>query len=193
MPEEAQRADPSLPGRAAPGREEVTAEIKESLGANPGQGNGAEGKHLIFKLAEEEYGLDILKVKEIIGMMTITAVPRTPEFVKGVINLRGKVIPVVDLRLKFGLPAKDYDERTCIVVMEVSRAGGSVQMGIVVDSVSEVQNIGAGDIEPTPSFGTSVETEYIRGMAKSEGRVTILLDIDRVLTSQELDGLSGVA
>ena len=153
----------------------------------------AEGKHLIFKLADEEYGLDILKVKEIIGMMNITSVPRTPEFVKGVINLRGKVIPVVDLRLKFSLPAKEYDERTCIVVMEVTHSGGAVQMGIVVDSVSEVQNIGAEDIEPAPSFGTTLETEYIRGMAKSEGRVTILLDIDKVLTTQELDGLAEVS
>jgi len=154
---------------------------------------GTQGKHLIFKLAEEEYGLDILKVKEIIGMMNITSVPRTPEFVKGVINLRGKVIPVIDLRLKFSLPAKEYDERTCIVVMEVAHSEGSVQMGIVVDSVSEVQNIGAEDVEPAPSFGTSLETEYIRGMAKSEGRVTILLDIDKVLTAQELAGLTEVS
>ena len=100
------------------------------------------------------------------------------------------MIPVVDLRLKFGLPAKEYDERTCIVVMEVSHATGAVQMGIVVDSVSEVQNIGAEQVEPAPSFGTALETEYIRGMAKSEGRVTILLDIDKILTTQELVGLT---
>lgn len=152
----------------------------------------ANGKHLIFKLAEEEYGLDILKVKEIIGMMEITAVPKTPEFVKGVINLRGKVIPVIDLRLKFGLPSKEYDDRTCIVVMEVAHESGSVQMGIVVDAVSEVQNIGSEDVEPTPSFGTALDTQYIKGMAKVEGRVTILLDIDRVLSGQEITGISEV-
>lgn len=171
----------------------MTADVDAAVRNRLNDEVGAEGKHLIFKLADEEYGLDILKVKEIIGMMTITSVPRTPEFVKGVINLRGKVIPVVDLRLKFNLPAKDYDERTCIVVMEVTHSAGAVQMGIVVDSVSEVQNIGAEDIEATPSFGTSLETEYIRGMAKFEGRVTILLDIDKVLTFEELSGLSEVS
>lgn len=153
----------------------------------------AEGKHLIFKLADEEYGLDILKVKEIIGMMDITSVPRTPDFVKGVINLRGKVIPVIDLRLKFTLPSRDYDERTCIVVVEVSHSDGSVQMGIVVDAVSEVLNIGADAVEPAPSFGASVETAYIKGMAKAEdGTVKILLDIDRVLSTQELASLSQI-
>ncbi len=152
----------------------------------------AEGKHLIFKLADEEYGLDILKVKEIIGLMDITAVPRTPGFVKGVINLRGKVIPVVDLRLKFGLSSRDYDERTCIVVVEVTHDDAAVMMGIVVDSVSEVLNIRPEQVEPTPSFGSSVDTAYIKGMAKTDdGRVKILLDIDRVLSSQEISGLSG--
>jgi len=119
-------------------------------------------------------------------------VPKTPDFVKGVINLRGKVIPVIDLRLKFGLPSKDYDDRTCIVVMEVAHESGSVQMGIVVDAVSEVQNIAAEDVEPTPSFGTALNTQYIKGMAKVEGRVTILLDIDRVLSGPEIAGLSEV-
>ncbi len=146
----------------------------------------ADGKHLIFKLAEEEYGLDILKVKEIIGMMDITTVPRTPEFVKGVINLRGKVIPVIDLRLKFGMPPKEYDERTCIIVVEVTHQGGAVMMGIVVDSVSEVQNVTGADVEPAPSFGTAVDTDYIKGMAKIDGRVNILLDIDRILSAEEI-------
>jgi len=146
----------------------------------------AEGKHLIFKLAEEEYGLDILKVKEIIGLMDITSVPRTPDFVKGVINLRGKVIPVIDLRLKFGLPQAEYDERTCIIVVEVNQQGQPVQMGIVVDAVSEVQNVKAEDVEPTPSFGTELDTKYIRGMAKVEGGIKILLDIDRALSSEEI-------
>jgi purine-binding chemotaxis protein CheW len=147
---------------------------------------GQEGKYLTFTLAGEEYGIGILKVKEIIGMMGITRVPQTPEYVKGVINLRGKVIPVVDLRLKFGMEAGEYTERTCIVVVEVSRDGGYVFIGIVVDSVSEVLNIRGGDIEETPDFGASLDTGYILGMAKTGAGVKILLDIDRVLGSVEM-------
>ena len=113
-----------------------------------------EGKYLTFSLAGEEYGIGILKVKEIIGMMSITTVPRTPIFVKGVINLRGKVIPVVDLRLKFGMEEMAYNERTCIIVVEIKGTGGSVLIGIVVDAVSEVLNIKGNDIEDTPTFGT---------------------------------------
>jgi len=148
-----------------------------------------EGKYLTFTLGKEEYGLEILKVREIIGMMEITGVPQTPEYVKGVINLRGRVIPVIDLRLKFGLSAADYTERTCIIVAEVKGESGAIQMGIVVDSVSEVLNIMGEDIEPTPTFGTSLNTQYILGMAKVKGRVKILLDIDKVMTSEEMQGL----
>lgn len=144
------------------------------------------GKYLTFTLADEEYGIGILKVKEIIGMMPITPVPQTPEFVKGVINLRGKVIPVVDLRLKFGMEQIGYSERTCIIVVEIEGEVSSVMMGTVVDSVSEVIHLKNDDIEETPTFGTKLNTSYIRGMAKMDGRVKILLDIDKVLTSQEL-------
>jgi purine-binding chemotaxis protein CheW len=140
-----------------------------------------EGKYLTFTLAGEEYGIGILKVKEIIGMMTITMVPQTPSFVKGVINLRGKVIPVVDLRLKFGMPAMDYTERTCIIVVEIGKNSDRLLIGIVVDSVSEVLNIKEGDIEDTPNFGSRLQTDYILGMAKTGGGIKILLDIDRVL------------
>ena len=145
-----------------------------------------EGKYLTFSLAGEEYGIGILKVKEIIGMMPITTVPRTPEFVKGVINLRGKVIPVVDLRLKFGMEEKEYMERTCIIVVEIKSQGGSVLIGIVVDSVSEVLNIKGNDIEETPTFGAKLDTDYILGMAKINGGVKILLDIDKVLSAEEV-------
>jgi purine-binding chemotaxis protein CheW len=145
-----------------------------------------EGKYLTFTLAGEEYGIGILKVKEIIGMMGITRVPQTPPYVKGVINLRGKVIPVVDLRMKFNLEAGEYTERTCIVVVEVSREGGYVFIGIVVDSVSEVLNIKGGEIEATPDFGATLDTAYILGMAKTGAGVKILLDIDRVLSSVEM-------
>jgi len=145
-----------------------------------------EGKYLTFALAGEEYGISILKIKEIIGMMPITTIPQTPEFVKGVINLRGKVIPVVDLRLRFGMERIDYTERTCIVVVEISGGSGTVMIGIVVDSVSEVLNIKGGEIEETPTFGTKLETDYILGMAKVQGGVKILLDIDRVLSRDEV-------
>jgi purine-binding chemotaxis protein CheW len=150
-----------------------------------------EGKYLTFSLAKEEYGIGILKVKEIIGMMTITPVPQTPSFVKGVINLRGKVIPVIDLRLKFGMEEIEYDERTSIIVVEVRGGTGTVQIGIVVDSVSEVVNIKSEDIEDTPTFGTRLDTDYILGMAKLSGGVKILLDIDQVLTDEEISDLSG--
>lgn len=152
-----------------------------------------EGKYLTFTLAEEEYGIGILKIKEIIGMLPITSVPQTPEFVKGVINLRGKVIPVMDLRLRFGMPSIDYSERTCIIVVEIGGQAGTILVGIVVDAVSEVLNIKGGDIEKTPTFGTKLNTDYILGMAKMEGGVKILLDIDQVLSGDELTLLSEAA
>ena len=140
-----------------------------------------EGKYLTFSLAGEEYGIGILKVREIIGMMTVTPVPQTPEFVKGVINLRGKVIPVIDLRLRFGLAVTAYTERTCIIVVEIQGETGALPMGIVVDAVSEVLNIRGADIENTPTFGVKLNTDFILGMAKTDGGVKILLDIDKVL------------
>ena len=152
-----------------------------------------DGKYLTFKLVDEEYGVSIFKIKEIIGMMAITFIPRTPPFVKGVINLRGKVIPVIDLRLKFGMESMDYNERTCIIVVEILGQGGSLLMGVVVDTVSEVLNIKVNEIEETPSFGTKLETEYILGMAKMNGGVKILLDIDKVLSAEELEILDKAA
>ena len=152
-----------------------------------------EGKYLTFTLAEEEYGIGILKIKEIIGMMPITSVPQTPAFVKGVINLRGKVIPVIDLRLRFGMGKIDYTERTCIIVVEIDAQTGTVLIGLVVDSVSEVLNVKGDDIADTPAFGTKLNTEYILGMAKKKGGVKILLDIDRVLSSREIASLEKTA
>jgi purine-binding chemotaxis protein CheW len=140
------------------------------------------GKFLTFMLHCEEYGLEIIKVREIIGLMDITSVPQTPDYVRGVINLRGKVIPVIDLRLKFGLSEGDYDKRTCIIVVDVK----GLLMGIVVDTVSEVMDIDKESIEETPSFGTRLDTDYILGMGKVGAKVKILLEIDKVLTSEEL-------
>ena len=150
------------------------------------------GKYLTFQLSKEEFGIRVLKVREIMGLQEITAVPQTPMHIKGVINLRGKVVPVIDLRLKFGLEAAEYTQRTCIIVTQVQGESGSILMGIVVDGVSEVLNLTAQEIEDTPDFGEAIAGGYLLGMAKVKGRVKILLDIDRVLSSQDLRGLSSI-
>lgn len=150
------------------------------------------GKYLTFELGCEEFGIQVMKVREIMGIQEITSVPQTPEYVKGVINLRGKVTPVIDLRRKFSLPEIEYTQRTCIIVVQVSGAAGPMLMGIIVDGVSEVLNITASDIEDTPDFGGGVATPYLLGMAKVKGKVKILLEIDEVLTNQELRGLNSV-
>jgi purine-binding chemotaxis protein CheW len=165
------------------------AEATETQAAAAESPGTRAGKYLTFVLGDEEYGLEILKVREIIGMMEITAVPQTPDFVKGVINLRGKVIPVVDLRLKFGMEEKEVNEATCIIVVEVS----GVQMGVVVDTVSEVVDIEESQIEDPPRFGTQVDTDFILGMGKVEKSVKILLEIETVLSSEELVLVSEMA
>lgn len=151
-----------------------------------------EGKYLTFSLDNEEYGIGILQIKEIIGMMPITPVPRTPEFVKGVINLRGKVIPVIDLRLRFRMEEIEHTERTCIIVVEIEMQASQIVIGVIVDSVSEVLNIKGEDIEETPTFGSNLNTEYILGMAKMEGGVKILLNIEKTLGEDELNALSDI-
>jgi purine-binding chemotaxis protein CheW len=151
-----------------------------------------EGKYLTFSLAGEEYGIGILKVKEIIGLMPITPVPKTPEHIRGVINLRGKVIPVMDLRLKFSMKAMTDTERTCIVVTDINSGDNKISMGLVVDSVSEVLNIKSGEIENTPNFGSNLDTAYILGMAKIGPCVKILLDIDKVMGSDDMNILDAV-
>ena len=150
----------------------------------------AAGKYLTFKLTGEEYGLEILKVQEIIGMMHVTAIPRTPDWVRGVINLRGKVIPVIDLRTKFAMQAKGDDERTCIIVVQIGGEWGQVTMGTLVDEVSEVLDIVDDQIEAAPSFGKAVKTDFILGMGKVNDKVVTLLDIDGVLTKGEYDVVS---
>jgi len=148
------------------------------------------GKYLTFALAGQEYGLSIMKVKEIIEILPITIVPQAPSFVRGVINLRGKVIPVVDMRCKFGLEGSDCSNRSCIVVVEVATGSGStIPIGVTVDSVSDVVHIKGIDVEDAPSIITDLETDYILGMAKIGKAVTIILDIDRVLGSVDLTGL----
>ena len=151
------------------------------------------GKYLTLQIAAEEYGIEILHVQEIIGIMPVTHVPRTPDYVRGVINLRGRVIPVVDLRLKFGMESIEDSEKTCIIVVEIQAPAGKVTMGFVVDEVLEVTAIAEQDIEDAPSFGTGLDTGYILGMAKIAGSVKILLDIGRVLKTDELIMLDKVA
>ncbi len=139
------------------------------------------GKYLTFILDSEEYGLAVLKVREIICIMDITSMPQMPGYVKGVINLRGKVIPVIDLRLKFGLESAEYTEQTCIVVVDVGTL-----VGVIVDTVQEVLDIDEAQIDPPPPLGASVDTSFVMGMGKIKDDVKILLDIDKVLGSDEL-------
>ena len=148
------------------------------------------GKYLTFGLGKEEFAIQVLRVREIMGVQDITAVPQTPSYVKGVINLRGKVIPVVDLRLRFGLPEQEYTQRTCIVVVQIEQGATRMLTGVVVDEVLEVLTLQGGDIEDTPDFGRGVATPYLLGMAKIKGKVKILLDINMVMTAQEMHGLA---
>jgi purine-binding chemotaxis protein CheW len=175
--------------RSAPSRIGDKAEMRTFVG------DQRAGKYLTFRLGREEFAIRVLKVREIIGIQDITAVPHTPGCVKGVINLRGKVIPVVDLRLKFGLPEMGYTQRTCIIVVQVQLESVSLLMGIVVDEVSEVLNLAATDVEDTPDFGDNGGSAaiYLSGMAKVKGKVKILLDIDRVLCSHDLVGLDSLS
>ena len=144
------------------------------------------GKYLTFKLGPEVFGVRVIKVREIMGIQQITAVPQTPAYLKGVINLRGKAIPVIDLRLKFGLPAMEYNHRTCIVIVQVEGETGEMLVGLIVDGVSQVLNLAPSDIQDTPEFGARLNTHFILGMAKRKGKVKILLDIDRVVSAQEI-------
>lgn len=144
-------------------------------------------KFLTFELAGEEYAVEILKVQEIIGMMTVTFIPKMPEFVKGVINLRGKVIPVIDLRIQFFMPEKEYTEKTCIIVVQIKNAEKETVMGVIVDEVYEVLDIDRQQIEPPPSLGTNVDTQFMIGIGKVGEKVVTILDIDQVLSGNQLD------
>ncbi len=148
-----------------------------------------EGKFLTFILGDEVYGIEILKVREIIKLMDITTVPRTPDYLKGVINLRGKVIPIVDLRLKFTMPEVEHTQETCIIVAEVNQTS----IGIIVDSVSEVSNINSDEIEEAPHLGQNIDTNFILGLGKTKERIVILLDIELVLSSEDLKAVEQLA
>jgi purine-binding chemotaxis protein CheW len=162
----------------------MTASPAAPVSSPPGTDTRA-GKYLAFHLNGEEFAIQVEKVREIMGVLDITTVPGTPAHIKGVLNLRGKVIPVIDLRLKFGMPALEYNARTCIVVVQIAGAQGPMLMGVVVDSVAEVLQATAADIEDTPSFGQEVQVAYVLGLAKIKGEVKILLDIDQIMTERE--------
>ena len=167
----------------------TATQTKETLNAEP-LGEQLAGKYMTFKLAREEYGLEILKVREIIGLMDITKVPRTADFVRGVINLRGKVIPVIDLRLKFGMEQAEATDQTVIIVVQLEKHEQELTIGVIVDEVLEVLDVGSKQIEPPPVFGGSaVDTDFILGVGKAEKRVIFLLDIDKVLTTGEVRSL----
>ncbi len=153
--------------------------------------NRVAGKYLTFNLSNESYGIDVLKVREIIRLAAITAVPQMPSHIRGVINLRGKIIPVMDLRVRFDFSAAEGTNQTCIVVVQVKLPSGkATQMGLIVDGVEEVINIAEGDIEETPNFGGQIATDYIIGIAKVKGVVKSLLNIDEVVGMQ---GMAGIA
>ncbi len=141
------------------------------------------GKYLTFVMSSEEYGIEILKVREIIGMMDITSVPQTPDYMKGVINLRGKVIPIIDLRVKFSMTEQEHTQETCTIVVEVNDS----LIGIIVDTVSEVVDVGDEEIEEAPHLGQEIDTNFIMGMGKLKEKLIILLDIDKVLSAEELE------
>ncbi len=142
-----------------------------------------EGKFLTFILNDEVYGIEILKVREIIGLMDITNVPQTPDYMKGVINLRGKVIPVIDLRLKFSMPEEEHTQETCTIVVEVD----STSIGIIVDNVSEVMEIKSDEIEDAPQFGKGIDTSFIMALGKTKETIVIMLDIAKVLSAEEIE------
>lgn len=152
-----------------------------------------EGLYLTFGLDREVYGIEILTVQEIIGIIAVTSIPKTPDFVRGVINLRGQIIPVIDLRLKFGMTEIDDTERTCIIVVGVVSAGRAVTTGIIVDEVAEVTDISSDRIEPAPTFGTTVTTDFILGMGKVGDKVIMLLDAEKILAGDEITALEKIA
>lgn len=150
-----------------------------------------ENKYITFKLGREEYGVKILKVMEMIGgELEVTTIPNTPDYIKGVLNLRGKIIPIIDLRIKFGLEPKDYGDRTSIIILEIDMNDVKTPVGTVVDSITEVLQIEPKNIENTPKFGSDIDTHYILGMAKVKDKVKILLDIDKVLSGEEVNILN---
>ncbi len=149
----------------------------------PPSGTSAAREYLVFTLGQEEYGIDILKVQEIRGYDAVTAIANTPAFIKGVINLRGTIVPIVDLRIKFSLGRAEYDPFTVVIILNVAHR----VIGIVVDGVSDVITLPAEQIRPAPEFGGTLDTEYIQGLGTLDDRMIIMADIERLMTSREME------
>lgn len=150
------------------------------------------GKHLAFRVGDETYGIDIMRVQEIIGVLAITRVPSMPESIRGVINLRGRVMPVIDLRVKFGVREAADHERNCIIVLQVTGDSRSLVMGVLVDEVSEVVEIAAAELGSTPDFGSSIDASFLTGLATTGETVTMLLDADKLLASTDLETIAAL-
>jgi purine-binding chemotaxis protein CheW len=163
-------------------RERSAVAIREEPSAEAGE----QHQYLTFLLADEMFAIGILSIREIIEYGVVTDVPMTPPFIRGVLNLRGAVVPVIDLALRFGRPAQENTKRTCIVIVEIEAANGSQQMGVVVDAVSEVLEIPAAEIEPPPEFGARIRNDFIKGMGKIDGKFVIVLDLNRVMSIDEV-------
>jgi purine-binding chemotaxis protein CheW len=159
---------------------------KTNLAISQAHSEGKGGKYLTFNLDENVYGIPILKVSEIIGITSITPIPKTPAFIKGVINLRGKIIPVMDLRLKFDMSQREYDKNTCVIIINLVVKGLAKQIGVVVDIVSEVCSIPESEIEDPPSYGTDCDEGFISGVGKIKEKVAMLLDIEKVIFSHDI-------
>jgi len=159
------------------------AKARNDTSGKPAGLAGLAGKYLTFRLANEEYGLQIMKVQEIIGMQPVTYVPRLPPYVRGIVNLRGRIIPTIELRAKFGLERVADTEKTCIIVVEIMARNGKVSAGIIVDEVAEVLDIEAGEVSGAPEFGASMDAGAILGVGIVKGAVKILLDVEKALTS----------
>ena len=155
--------------------------------------SGLGGKYLTFRIGQEEYGVEVMKIREIIALMEITHVPKAPDFIRGVINLRGRIIPVVELRKKFGMPSIPDTARTCIIVADVMLGDHPVSIGLLVDSVSSVLDIEAKDIEPSPEYSANIHSEFILGMGKVSGQLKILLNIERVLSVEDMGAVHHAA
>lgn len=173
-----------------------TAESIQAIDSSIEVGIGADSgtdQYLTFILAGEEYGVDILRVQEIKGWDTVTPIPNTPEFIKGVINLRGTIVPIIDLRQRFGLDSIPYGPMTVVIMLKVITNDAERVMGVVVDAVSEVYNVADGEMQPTPDFGTVVSVDYVQGLATVDGKMVIVLDIDHLLTNGVMNEIDASA
>lgn len=169
-------------------RQEIASSNAQGIGANE-----ADSQYLTFVLGEESYGVDILRVQEIKGWSPVTRIPNTPEYLRGVLNLRGTIVPIIDMRMRFSMETAEYTPITVVIVVSVRSGDKERILGIVVDAVSDVLNVDAEQVKPAPDFGSTVNTEYLSGLVTVGEQMVMLLDIDKMLTESEIRGLDSVA